>query len=200
MIMDGKKDIDVDLAALVIKLLRGPVYEEDSDWSLLLVMRNKVTDYLGLIGLEIDLQEAEGFCYLRQMEAQEDSPESRIPRLVTRRRITFEATLLCVILREELERFDTSSSESTRLFIRKKEIRERIRIYFKEKTDETSLFRELDKYIHQVESLGFLKQINLTGSQDNEDVYEVRRIIKAKVDPEFLNDFKKRLEIYVNAL
>lgn len=188
-------NIDALFAGVVIKLLKGPLYDEDPDWSNLMVVQRKVRDYLGEIGLELNLFEEEGFAYLSQMEGE---GYDGLPRLVTRRRISFEATLLCVILREELERFDRSGSESYKLHIEKAELRERIRIYFKEKTDETRLFRELDNYINQVENLGFIKKVGPRGEGD--DVYEVRRILKAKVDPAFLADFKQRLEVYVNAL
>lgn len=198
-----KLNIDVELATLFIKLLKGPFYDDDVHWSILLANQKRLSKFLEILGMKIVLQEADGYCFLKQYTGEEGSKESQIPRLVSRRRISFEATLLCVILREELDRFDTSNNESHILFVRKDEIRERIRIYFKEKTDETSLFRELDKYINQVESLGFLKKVNASMTHlpaEKEDVYEVKRIIKSKITPEFLNDFKQRLEVYVDAV
>jgi hypothetical protein len=192
--------IDREFAAVVIKLLKGPLYNEDPDWPALLLVHAHVRDYLGELGLEFHLHEEDGFAYISQPE---NGETAQIPRLVGRRRISFEASLLCVILREEMDRFELSHNESSKLYIEKEEIRERIRIYFKEKTDETRLFRELNKYISQTENLGFLKKVNTgTGGKtdgDNE-MYEVRPIIKAKITPAFLEDFKNRLDVYVNAL
>ena len=52
--------------------------------------------------------------------------------------------------------------------------------------------------------MGFLKKVRTgiqgKGELDDNEIYEVRYIIKAKIDPSFLVDFKKRLEVYVNAL
>ncbi|MBN2443447.1 MAG: DUF4194 domain-containing protein [Spirochaetales bacterium] len=193
--------IDPEFATVVIKLLKGPLYNEDPDWSTLILIQGKVRDYLGVLGLELNLYDVEGFAFLSQPDTEESE---NIPRLISRRRISFEATLLCVILREELDRFELSNSESSKLYIEKNEIRERIRIYFKERTDETRLFNDLNKYINQVENMGFLKKVR-TGMQgknelEDNEIYEVRYIIKAKIDLSFLADFKSRMEVYVNAL
>ena len=196
-----KIGIDTEFASVVIKLLKGPLYDEDPDWPYLLLIQGEVREYLGHLGLELHLFDADGFAYLSQPE---DEDLGHIPRLVTRRRISFEATLLCVILREELDRFELSSNESRKFYIEKSEIRERIRIYFKERTDETSLFRELNKFINQVENLGFIKRVNSglpnKSETGDKELYEVRPIIKAKIEPSFLADFKERLKVYVDAL
>src|SRR5437868_1446533 len=53
-----------------------------------------------------------GFAYLAQLEM--DGVE-RIPRLVQRRALTYQATLLLVCLREEFCHYDLASPDATRL-------------------------------------------------------------------------------------
>jgi len=192
-----------EFAAVVIRLLKGPLYDDEQPlWNQMLDLQKKVDDYLLRINLFLRVHEEDGFAYLSHPEKKkEEEDEENSPRLIRRIPLSFEVSLLCVILREELERFDISNSESNRLFLDMREIRERIRIYFKEKTDETRLSRKLETYIHQVENFGLLKEISAGDDKLNQEPrYEVMRIIKARVDPDFLHRFKQKLEEYVDTL
>ncbi|HTP58368.1 MAG TPA: DUF4194 domain-containing protein, partial [Spirochaetia bacterium] len=101
----------------------------------------------------------------------------------------------CVILREELDRFDSSNADARRLYLSAPEIRDGISLYFRERTDETRLSRELDRYLRQVVDLGFLREVIPEGTRPGQEVrYEVRRILKAKVNNDFLELFKKAME------
>ncbi len=181
-------------APAVVRLLQGPVYDDEPVWRLLLDNAAHIRRWLAAIGVELVLDEAEGFAYLSQPELEEEGGRAR---LVRRMPLTFEVSLLLVILREEFEHFDTANTDSRRLYLTRQEIRERIGLYFKEKTDQTRLMRELDRYIRQVEALGFIREAREGGAPAGgaqEGVYEVRRIVKAKVNTGFLEEFKRAME------
>ena len=186
-------------AAVVIKLLQDVLYQEDSNyWELLLRYQQLVREYFEKIGIELYVDEGEGFAYLRQPdEDQADlSDQARtLPRLVRRDRMSYHATLLCVLLREGLLQFDASGSASTRLILSQDEIYDMLRPFFKERTDETRLLRTFDHVIGQVVGLGFLKL--MAGSEENR--YEVRRVLRAKLSADTLADIREKLEAYAES-
>ena len=80
------------LPGLLVVLLKGVVYR-DSDlqrWGQLLNLQARVRDYVAVIGLELILDEAEGFAFLRSRSAEtiEENGDS-IPRLMARRQLSF---------------------------------------------------------------------------------------------------------------
>jgi hypothetical protein len=182
-----------DYAPAVVRLLQGPVYEEDGPvWKLLLTHAAAVQRHFAQIAVELVVDESEGYAYLTQPEAEGETGPAR---LVRRSPLSFEVSLLLVILREELDHFDSSNADARRLHLSAHQIRDDIALYFKEKTDQTRLARELDRYIRQVVDLGFLREVRPDGSASaTEVVYEVRRIIKAKVNNDFLERFKTAME------
>jgi hypothetical protein len=56
----------------------------------------------------------------------------------------------------------------------------------------TRLERHIDSAIRQVENIGFLKKLN----NENEELYEVRRIIKAKILADTLTEIRDQLKVY----
>ena len=118
----------VEYAHLIIKLLQDVVYdEENTTWSDLLTYQIPVRDYFVKIGLELHLDEREGFAFLKQI----DDEEQKLPRLVRRVPLSYEVTLLCILLRETLEEFDVKDVESRKCFVTTQELREKIEIFFK---------------------------------------------------------------------
>ena len=75
-------DYPPSLPPLLIHLLKGVLYREQmpNRWQELLQLESQVRDYLSVIGLELDLDDAEGYAYLRQREAGEDE---ELPRMVS---------------------------------------------------------------------------------------------------------------------
>ena len=55
---------------------------------------------------------------------------------------------------------------------------------------------ELEKYINAVVKLGFLKQLN----NESGLVYKVMGIIRAKINPQFLEEFKGRINEYTASI
>ncbi|MGH8664382.1 MAG: DUF4194 domain-containing protein, partial [Burkholderiales bacterium] len=56
-----------DLSALAVTLLKGVMYREGDEklWSALIDLQARVRDYVAVLGLELVLDEAEGYAFLR---------------------------------------------------------------------------------------------------------------------------------------
>lgn len=184
----------VPYAPIIIKLLQGVIYQEDATpWDLLLHHQSAVRDHFAKIGLALYLDEAEGYAFLHQP----DNPEAEIqvPRLTYRYKLSYNLTVLIVLLRERLQEFEKSSPDSLYLILRPTDIYELLRPFLKKYKDEVRQQRQFDSLIKQATDLGFLKPLR---SQDT-SYYEVQRIIKAKVPADQLAAMKAELEAYVTA-
>ena len=178
-------------APLILKLLQGVVYYDDKQWDMLLSYANPVQRHFAAIGLQLHLDEAEGYAYLSQPDDEEN--ELNLPRLVRRMPLTYDATLLAVLLREALQQFDAREPDQPRFVLSRSQIHEMLHIFYTEQSDMTRLERQLDSAIRQVEGIGFLKKLN----NPQETLYEVRRIIKAKVSADTLVEIREQLAAYI---
>lgn len=181
-----------DLSALVIALLKGVIYEESDSllWAALLKLQVRVRDYVAVMGLELVLDESEGYAFLRSKHPVEDDVT---PRLMARRQLSFPVSLLLALLRRRLAEFDARGSD-TRLILTRDEIAELVRVFLPEGSNETRLINQLDAHLKKIIDLGFLRQLKPQFTGDNS--FEVRRILKAFVDAQWLVDFDRRLEQY----
>ena len=184
-------DDQLPYAPLILKLLQGVVYYDDKQWQQLISYAAPIQRHFAAIGLRLHLDEAEGYAYLTQPD-DEESPNS-LPRLVRRIPLTYDATLLCVLLRESLQQFDAHSPDEPRHVLSRAQIQEMMQLFFAEQADMTRLERRIDSAIRQVESVSFLKKLN---NPDEEELYEVRRIIKAKISADRLVAIREQLKAY----
>lgn len=183
-----------DLSAVVVPLLKGVLYLEDSPahWSALLGLQARVRDYVAVLGLELVLDEAEGYAFLRSRPEEPDA--ERLPRLVARRQLTFPVSLLLALLRKKLAEFDASGAE-TRLILSRDEVVELIRVFLPADSNETRMIDQVDAHLNKIIDLGFVRRL-----RGQEQMYEVRRILKAFVDAQWLAEFDQRLAEYRNQL
>ena len=188
-------DIRVDsqankLSTLVISLLKGVVYRDTDEglWQALGELQIRVREYVAVLGLELVLDEAEGCAYLRHRPAEEG--EAALPRLVPRRQLSYPVSLLLVLLRKKLVELDAGGGD-TRLVLRRDEIVDLMRVFFQEVTNEARALDRVEAHINKVVELGFLRRL-----RGREDEYEVRRILKAFVDAQWLGDLNDRLAAY----
>lgn len=188
-----------DLSALVINLLKGVIYQEMDAmlWNALLNLQAQVRDYVAVLGLELVLDEAEGYAFLRARQTSEDDAIAKLPRLVARRPLSFAVSLLLALLRKKLAEFDTSGGD-TRLILTRDEIVELIRVFLPESSNEAKLIDQIDAHLNKVVELGFLHKLKPGTGQTA--VFEVRRILKAFVDAQWLADFDARLAAYQTQL
>lgn len=178
------------LSVTVISLLKGVVYRDgdEGSWQALLELQIRVREYVAVLGLELLLDEAEGCAYLRQRVAEGDQPE--LPRLVPRRQLSYPVSLLLVLLRKKLVELDAGGGE-TRLVLTGAEIVDLMRVFLDGATNEARALDRVEAHINKVVELGFLRRL-----RGREDEYEVRRILKAFVDAQWLGDVNERLSAY----
>jgi hypothetical protein len=179
-------------ADVIVKLLKDVLYYEESKiWNKLINYQIEVSKYFEMIGIDLIVDRKDGFAFLTQKELDE---EGTTIGLIRRTPLTYELTLICVLLREWMEEFEIKDIDSRNLFVTHKEIKDRAELFFKEKSNKVKLLNKIDKYIKDVIDLGFLKEINKNKLFPDETLYEVKRIIKAKITNDKLEEFKKKLE------
>jgi len=187
-----RADAVAPYAAVLIKLLQGVVaYDDPALWDQLLTHLALIRDYFARMGLELVLFEGDGFAYLRQASIESDDGQPLVlPRLTRRDRLSYQVTLLLVLLRERLEQFDASASDSDRLILTRSDLRELLRPFVKERNNELLLLKKLDASAERVAELGFLRRL----SGADEERFEVRRSLRARIDTAILPEIKARLE------
>jgi hypothetical protein len=184
-----------DLSTPVVQLMKGAVYRDTHDkaWQQLLQLQPQVRDYVEVLGLQVVIDEAEGYAFLRQRPVDEDDG-NQIPRLVPRRSLSFHVSLLLALLRKKLAEFDAQSGD-TRLMLTRAQIAEMLRVFLPATSNEARLLDLIDTHINKAVDLGFLR-----AAKSAEPVFEVRRILKAFVDGQWLADFDAKLAEYAAAL
>jgi hypothetical protein len=193
----GASAPSLDLSALIVALLKGVIYHENDAnlWSALLKLQARVRDYVAVIGLELVLDEAEGYAFLRSRKQAEDEDDA--PRLVSRHPLSFPISLLLALLRKRLAEFDARGGE-TRLVLSLDDIVELVRVFLPDGSNETKLINQIEINLNKIIALGFLRKLKVQAGSD--DRFEVRRILKAFVDAQWLADFDTRLEQYQKRL
>ena len=181
------------LSPLLIGLFKGVLYREDDApaWQILIEQQTGIRDYIQLLGLDLMLDEAEGYAYLCQSQQDDDARTGTLPRLIPRRQLSYPVSLLLVLLRKRLAEFDASSGDA-RLILSREQLIEMLRLFLPEGSNEVRLIDRIDNHINKVVELGFLRK--LRGQQDA--LYEVQRILKAFIDAQWLNEFDQRLAEY----
>lgn len=189
---ESSTDLDHELSAVVVPLLKGVIYREDNPalWSRLLNAQAGVRDYVAVLGLELLLDEAEGYAFLRSRQEEEKEGQPAVPRLVARRQLSYPVSLLLALLRKKLAEFDASGGE-TRLILSRDEVVELIRIFLPEGSNEAKLIDQVDATLNKIAELGFVRRL-----RGQSHMIEVRRILKAFVDAQWLADFDQRLAEY----
>lgn len=187
---------DNDLSQVVIPLLKGVVYQDESPtlWNTLLNLQTQVRDYVAVLGLELMLDEAEGYAFLRSRPEADEEQSAKLPRLVARRRLSFPVSLLLSLLRKKLAESDAGGGE-TRLILARDEVVDLIRVFLPAGSNETRLIDQVDTHLNKVAELGFVRRL-----RGQEKMFEVRRIIKAFVDAQWLSEFDRRLAEYQQEL
>ena len=160
-----------DLAAVVVLLLKGVLYrDEDADlWTALLALQARARDYVAVLRVELVLDEAEGYAFLRsRATSPEDSLEEvdapKLPRLIVRRPLGFQVSLLLALLRKKLAEFDASGGD-TRLILSRDAVVELIRVFLPAGSNESRLIDQVETHLNKIADLGFVRRLKpLAGS------------------------------------
>ena len=180
------------LSPLLITLFKGVLYQDQNPalWQDLTRLQARVRDYISVLGLELIFDEAEGYAYLRQRPPTEG--ENELPRMVTRRQLSYPVSLLLALLRKKLAEHDAGGAEP-RLILQREQLVEMMQVFLPDTANEAKLMDRIDTYINKVVELGFLRRL-----RNQEARFEVRRILKAFVDAQWLANLDGKLEEYQN--
>lgn len=178
------------LPSALIALMKGVVERElaPAVWQDLMQHTPQIRDYVGVVGLVLVLDEAEGFAYLRQRP--EIEGETPLPRLVPRRQLSYSVSLTLALLRRRLAEADASGGD-TQLVLTREEIQDLGRHLIRESSNEARQADRLGRDLQKIVELGFLRPIKRSG-----EAFEVRRILSAFVDAQWLSELDRRLADY----
>jgi hypothetical protein len=178
------------LSLALIALMKGVIERETEPavWQSVLELQARIRDHVAVLGLELVADEAEGYAYLRQRPAQEGDAD--LPRLVPRRQLGYQVSLLLALVRKKLVEFDAASGD-TRLILSRDEIAEMMRLFLPNTANQVRLLERIDANINRVVEMGFLRKLRGTA-----DRFEVCRILKAFVDGQWLAELDGRLKMY----
>jgi Cdc6-like AAA superfamily ATPase len=136
------------------------------------------------------VDEAESLAYLRQM-LEDEMPEGyeRLPKLFHKTRLSYNATLLCVLLREELRRFEEDDVHNERCVIEIAALFDQWRTFFSMSQDEVRQRRELGTLLNRLAELGYVRKFS-----EEPEAWEIRRILKARLPAAELENLKLQLQ------
>lgn len=187
-----------DVSRAAVLLMQGVVYRSDGrDWGRVLQHQPRLRSHFAVVGLELVVDEAEGWAFLRSRpadtDADSDDDDVKLPRLIPRHQLTFDVSLMLALLRRRLAEFDAKGGD-TRLILSRADIADLVRLFLPDVGDDLRLYREIDRHIARVCDLGFLRELPPSSSEAGS--FEVRRILKAFVDAQWLGELDERLAAY----
>ena len=190
----------MDLGPIVIPLLKGVLYRsaDENRWLALLRREGELRDYVRVLGLEVMVDEAEGYAFLRTPPLADDAEaasDDALPRLMSRRRLTYGVSLLLALLRKRLAESDAQGGDAL-LVMTRREIADLVAVFLTSSTNEAKVADRVEKDIAKIVELGFLQPIGARTRRGEEPSYEVRRILKAFVDAQWMSEFADRLAEY----
>ncbi len=179
------------ISPIIIHLLKGILFRNQHPllWNDLVELQSQILDYVEVIGLDLEIDDAEGYAWLTQTIPDEDEKQP-LPRLIARRPLSYPISLLCVLLRKKMAEADSSGAE-TRVIVSREELSNAMQVFMPEKSNEAQIAASINATINKVAELGFLRKLK----NDNESL-EVQRIIIALVDADWTADFNEKLGKY----
>ena len=180
-----------NLSTVIINLLKGIVFRSDQPqlWQDLVDLQAQTTDYLKVLDLELQIDDSEGYAWLSQRPVNEEE-KNPLPRLIARRPLSYNMSLLCVLLRKKIVEIDASGAE-TRVIVSRQELINAMRVFMPEKSNEAKIEEQINTTISKVVDLGFLRKLKTDTEQ-----LEVQRFLIALVDAEWTASLNDKLMEY----
>lgn len=186
---------ELSLPLVVTHLMKGAVYRDTHEqvWQHLVHLAARVSDYVATIGLIVVVDESEGYAFLR---SKPDDPVDvpPIPRLIARHALSFHTSLMLALLRRKLAEFD-ATDDGFRLILSRDQILDMMVMFMSTSNNEARIVDIIDRTISKVVDLGFLRRM-----PKQDDQFEVRRVLKAFVDGQWLSELDVRLAEYAAEL
>ena len=174
---------DTETRNLFIRMMKAPLYasENRDAWEIFLKKRNLLAEVVDWLNLEIRCDEKDGYAFLAWRRSVDGEEERDAPRLVSRARLSEFSTYVLLELRDRLLKFERDGAYAGEPFhISEEDLEEIYAPFMKTANDETKRVKEAAARTAEIERMGFLKR------SAGGDVYEVRRILKAVVDAEWV--------------
>lgn len=173
-----------------VQLLKGVVYSDDQRvWNILLSNVSAMETYFARIGLRLVVDEPEGMAYLRQLTEEEASDGyDSLPRLFRSSRFSYSQTLLCVLLRDELRRFEEEDLRNERCVIEETALLDQWKAFFPVQNDDVRQQKDMLASLRRLEDLGFVRRFS-----EQPPSWEIRRILKARLPITELERLKSQL-------
>lgn len=186
---------ELSLPLVMTHLMKGVIYRDTHEkvWQHLLQLVPRVSDYVATIGLVVVVDESEGYAFLRSKPADPDDAQD-IPRLIPRHALSFHTSLLLALLRKKLAESD-AADDGYRVILSRDQILDMMVMFMPTSTNEAKITENIDRTITKVVDLGFVRRI-----PKQDDQFEVRRVLKAFVDGQWLSDFDAHLAEYAAEL
>jgi hypothetical protein len=185
-----------ELSHVLIALLRGVVTTDQhaQAWEALQRLQGRVRDYVAVLGLNLHIDEADGFAFLRQVERGDDDDAGEpLPRLVARRPLTFVQSVLCLLLRKHLLERDVHGGDA-RVVVTLAELVEELRPFMVPGTNDAKRVDQAGRAVGKLVEYGYLREI-----KGESGAYEIRRVLKALLDAEWLERLEAKLAEYASA-
>ena len=104
------------LSPVLIHLLKGILFRDEQPvlWQNLFDLETEVRDYIRVLGVDLQIDDSEGFAWLYQQAASVDDSadkEKALPRLMARRPMSYATSLLCVLLRKKIVEADANGDQ-----------------------------------------------------------------------------------------
>ncbi|MCV7125492.1 DUF4194 domain-containing protein [Mycobacterium lacus] len=176
--------------------MKGVVYRDTHEkvWQHLVALVPRVSDYVATLGLVVVVDESEGYAFLRSKPDDPDGEDEAVPRLIPRHALSFHTSLMLALLRKKLAESD-AADDGFRLILSRDQILDMMVMFMPTSTNEAKVTDQIDRTIAKAVDLGFLRRMP---KQDNQ--FEVRRVLKAFVDGQWLSDLDARLAEYAAEL
>ncbi len=181
--------------AVLVQLLKGPLYVHERHWDLLVQHQREVQKYFGQMPLKLHLDEVEGYAFLKPLSPDEEEAwqaefGEAPPRLISQRKLSYGQTIILVLLRKRLLEHDATSGD-TRLIIAREEIQEMVQVFLPDETNQARLTESIDTGINKLQDISILRAL-----RNDPEHLEVNRILKAKVTPAELEEMITLLRTY----
>ena len=189
--MDTETPQPIDISLALIALMKGVVFRQDDERLFQQLDEGQIAirDYVRVLGLELVIDDSEGYAWLKTREPEEG--QTPLPRLVGRRRLSYPVSLIIALLRKKMAESD-AAGQDTRLILSVEDIADMVKVFLPSGSNEARFLDKINTHLNRVADLGFIRR--LKGQKDR---IEVVRILKAFVDAQWLHEFDDRLREYI---
>lgn len=189
------QDIPRAAASVLVHLFQGPVERDRTPetWRDLVAQQHYVKPYCAVIGLDVHIDEADGFAFLRQQALDESADvgaQPPLPRLIARHNLSFRLSVLLVLLRKRLLELDAGGGD-TRCVVAHDTLVEELRLFWPASANEAKIVEQIEGVVKQAVDLNLLRTLKVEPA-----AYEVRRLVKALVDAQWLANLDTKLAEY----